>query len=205
MVEVLDELVPGNVVGASDVRPFLQQGFPWQTPDVEHLNLSTPDLWWDHLMPTLRNAYEQVGVATEFIDLALTEVRRTYCDPLRFELFPDVKDALSELRNAGWRVTILSNHVPELPAIVNGLGLGELIDEVFSSALIGYEKPHPHAFKAAIGLSNANECFVIGDDPVADVLGAEQSGIRALLVRDTTGLRGSPIDVRDAVELILSE
>lgn len=205
MVEVLDELIPGNVVTSDDIRPFLRDGFPWHAPDVEHLHLSTPDLWWDNLTPLLRNAYEQVGVTSELMNLALTEVRRTYCDPSRFDLFPDVVDALSELRGAGWRVTILSNHVPELRGIVNGLGLGDLIDEVFSSALIGYEKPHPCAFKIAIGLSNPDECLMIGDDRAADVLGAEQFGIRAILVRESSEPQRSPIDVRDAVELILSE
>jgi putative hydrolase of the HAD superfamily len=78
LIEVLDELMPGNDVSADEIRPFLQQGFPWQTPDVEHLQLSTPELWWDNLTPTLRHAFEDLGVATEFIELALTEVRRTY-------------------------------------------------------------------------------------------------------------------------------
>jgi predicted HAD superfamily phosphohydrolase YqeG len=46
---------------------------------------------------------------------------------------------------------------------------------------------------------------MIGDDRAADVLGAEQFGIRAILVRESSEPQRSPIDVRDAVELILSE
>ena len=43
----------------------------------------------------------------------------------------------------------LMNHVPELESIVSGVGLGGLIETVFTSALTGYEKPHPEAFAIA--------------------------------------------------------
>ena len=79
---------------------------------------------------------------------------------------------------------ILSNHVPELPSIVDGVGLGPLIDRVFSSAVTGYEKPHPESHRVALGGDPPGECFMVGDNIDSDVLGAEEVGLRAILVRD---------------------
>jgi putative hydrolase of the HAD superfamily len=103
---------------------------------------------------------------------------------------PDVVEALTTLREQGWVVEILSNHVPELDSIVDGLGLGSLIDQVFSSAIIGYEKPNPESFRIALAGESAADCFMVGDNLETDVLGAERIGLPAILVR-TVGPQAS--------------
>ena len=79
---------------------------------------------------------------------------------------------------------ILSNHVPELPSIVDGIGLGSLIDEVYTSAATGYEKPNPESYRIALGGESPADCFMVGDNVDADVLGAEKVGLPAILVRN---------------------
>ena len=69
---------------------------------------------------------------------------------------------------------ILSNHVPELRSIVDGVGLGSLIDQVYTSAVTGYEKPNPESYRIALGSDPPEECFMVGDNVDADVLGAER-------------------------------
>ena len=112
-------------------------------------------------------------------------VRARYVDPTRvWELFPDTRPVLERLREDGWRHVVLSNHVPELPAIAAGLGLTPLVDHIVSSAATGYEKPHPEAFRLALELcGNPEEVWMVGDNPRADVAGAEAVGIPAVLVR----------------------
>ncbi len=79
---------------------------------------------------------------------------------------------------------LFSNHVPELPQIVSGLGLEGLIRHSISSAVIGYEKPHPEAFRIALALAgDPEEVWMVGDNFLADVNGAEAAGIPAVLVR----------------------
>jgi putative hydrolase of the HAD superfamily len=184
MVDVLDDLSPGHGLVADDVRPHLRDGFPWHRPDQAHLHLSTPDLWWDDLTPLLRRTYQSVGVDSAVLDEAVATVRQHYCDPARYQLFPDTIEALVQLGGAGWELVVLSNHVPELPVILEGVGLAGLINEVFSSATIGFEKPHPEAYRIAAGRTSPTECFMIGDNPEADVFGAERAGLRAILVRN---------------------
>lgn len=64
------------------------------------------------------------------------------------------------------------------------MGLAELVDVVHTSATTGYEKPHPEAFRHALCANgNPDEVWMVGDNPTADVAGAEAAGIRAILVR----------------------
>lgn len=79
---------------------------------------------------------------------------------------------------------MLSNHVPELDAIVAQLGLAPLLDAVVNSAVTGYEKPQPDAFAIARrAAGDPSEIWMVGDNPKADVEGARAAGIPAILVR----------------------
>jgi phosphoglycolate phosphatase-like HAD superfamily hydrolase len=63
------------------------------------------------------------------------------------ELLDDTLPALRATRAAGWRNVVLSNHVPELPAIVAGLGLDGELDAVFSSARAGAPRDRAGAIR----------------------------------------------------------
>src|SRR5580658_25378 len=111
LIDVLDEVSPGHRIVARDFFPHLRDGFPWHQPELPHLDLSTPDLWWDNLGPLFRRSFEEVGVSARVIEVAITRVRHHYCDPNRFLLFPDSVEAIGALKQAGCDVVILSNHV----------------------------------------------------------------------------------------------
>jgi putative hydrolase of the HAD superfamily len=204
LVDVLHEVLPDNEIAVDDVRPYLRNGFPWHEPERSHPGLSAPDEWWDSLAPLFTSVYEAIGVPVKERELAVARVRSHYCDPAQFHVYPDCIDALMTLRRNGWELVILSNHVPELQSIVDGIGLGSLIDQVFSSALTGYEKPNPESYRIALGNARPKDCFMVGDNVEADVLGAERIGLSAILVRSASPkvLRAEP-DLERAVKLIL--
>ncbi len=185
LVETLDEHAPGHGIDPEELRPFLRNGFPWDSPGVPHPELCDPDAWWAHVEVLLTVAYEGAGIEPGHAAELAGRVRARYVDPTRvWELFPDSRPVLERLRADGWRHVVLSNHVPELPAIAEGLGLTPLVDHIVSSAATGYEKPHPEAFRLALELcGNPEEVWMVGDNPHADVAGAEAVGIRAVLVR----------------------
>jgi putative hydrolase of the HAD superfamily len=80
---------------------------------------------------------------------------------------------------------VLSNHVPELPQIVERLGLQEHVEAVLCSADIGAEKPHRQAFEALFArYPSARTGWMIGDSWRGDVCGAQAVGMRAILVRE---------------------
>ncbi|MGO8824829.1 MAG: HAD family hydrolase [Acidimicrobiales bacterium] len=108
------------------------------------------------------------------------------------------------MRRNGWGLAILSNHVPEFRSIVDGVGLGSVIDQVFSSALTGYVKPNPESYRIALGDDRPTDCFMVGDNVEADVLGAERIWLSAVPVRNVSPqvLQAAP-DLQSAAKLIL--
>jgi len=190
LVEVLDEQEPGHGLQREDFRPALRNGFPWHRPDVPHPELDTADAWWAPIEVLLANAYTGAGYDGERARALARLARARYPDPAHsWHLFDDTLPVLEELRAAGFRHVVLSNHVPELDALVAALGLGGLVDAVVNSALTGYEKPHPEAFAAGRrAAGNPDALWMVGDNPVADVEGAEAAGIPAILVRSAGGV-----------------
>jgi putative hydrolase of the HAD superfamily len=150
MLEVLTEEDPGHGLRREDISPHLSTGFPWHTPEREHPELCDPDTWWNQLSLTLAKVLRKVGYASQDAERLATRVRGRYTDAtVAWHVFPDVAEALERLTREGFRHVILSNHVPELPLLVERLGLAGHFDAVITSAATGYEKPHPAAYEAA--------------------------------------------------------
>jgi putative hydrolase of the HAD superfamily len=184
LAEALDAEEPGHGQSAETFRPYLRDGFPWHRPDVAHPELCEPEAWWASVCPILARAYEAAGYAPARAHELADVARQLYVDPsVGWALFDDTLAALERLAEDGWAHAILSNHVPELRQIVAGLGLDRLVVEVSCSAETGYEKPHPAAFAAVLDRFSPTEAWMVGDNVVADVLGAEAVGIPAVLVR----------------------
>lgn len=139
VLDVLDELMPDNEMTIEDIRPHLRNGFPWHQSEDPHPQLNERDEWWHHVGTLFVQAFRALGVDEGRLSEGVAAVRTRYCDPGRFQLFPDTIPALRALRARGWSTVILSNHVPELPSIVEGLGLGQFVDDTLSSACTGFE------------------------------------------------------------------
>jgi putative hydrolase of the HAD superfamily len=203
ILEVLDEHVPGHAVSRDEVRAAIRDGFPWHRADQPHPELCEPDAWWAALDPMLGGAFSLSGIDEDrHLDL-IRAFRARFVDAgVGWEVFPDTRPALAATSDAGWRNVILSNHVPELATLVDALGLADLVEDIFSSALIGYDKPHPEAFRHAL-----RECgdparrWMVGDNPVADVAGAEALGIPAVLIRT----EGGEADALAAAQRIIAD
>jgi len=191
LLEVLDEHAPGHSGTLERLRADLKGGFPWHRATEPHLELSEPDAWWASLSPLLGRAFTGAGVEEPRHAALAAGVRERFTDGTRgWQVFPDSRPALETTAAAGWRNVILSNHVPELPALVAALGLTDLVEpgHVFTSAAIGFDKPHPEAFRHALRVAGApDRIWMVGDNPEADVRGAEALGIPALLIRTAGG------------------
>ena len=167
-------------------RPFMRHGFPWQSPTRENPPGRSAEAWWDAVLPVFAEAL--CGGCQLPPDAATSlakRMRAVYTDVREWRLYDDTLEVLTGLQQDGWKHAILSNHVPELPELIAGLGLGSLIGLIINSAATGFEKPHPRAFHTALtALESPSEVWMIGDNIEADVLGAESVGLRAILVRN---------------------
>lgn len=202
VLHAAQDLAPDLEVTMEDVRPFLHKGFPWHRPSVPHPELSEREAWWDALEPVLSRVFRGAGVPEDLVGPMVAGARLRYTDPTSYFLYDDALPALDRLSAAGWEHAILSNHVPELPEIVAGVGLGRRFAVIVNSAVTGFEKPHPGAFAAArAAAGEPREVLMIGDNPRADIVGAEQAGIPAWLVtRDGGPGADSLLDIADAIE-----
>jgi putative hydrolase of the HAD superfamily len=184
VLEVLTAHTSDLTVSLDQLRPYLQSGLPWHSPEVPHPDLVPADRWWDALNPVLVQALQGVGLDPDLARHLAPRVRHVYTSPERWRLYDDTIPTLRALSAAGWQHTILSNHVPELPGIVRHLELDDYMDHVLNSAATGYEKPHPRAYGIALErVAATGPVWMLGDNYRADVAGAEAVGLQAILVR----------------------
>jgi putative hydrolase of the HAD superfamily len=111
---------------------------------------------------------------------------------LRFEPWEDAAPALAQLRAAGLRLVVVSNWDCSLPEVLDGIGLGPLVDAVVMSAVVGAAKPDARIFQAALELAGCapGEAVHVGDSPEDDQMGAIGAGLRGLLL-DRRGTPGT--------------
>ncbi|TLZ23291.1 MAG: haloacid dehalogenase type II [Gammaproteobacteria bacterium] len=70
---------------------------------------------------------------------------------LTLDAFPEVRDTLARLKQAGMRTAILSNGSPHmLQAAVEGARIAHLLDAVLSVEEVGIYKPHPKVYQLAV-------------------------------------------------------
>ena len=76
---------------------------------------------------------------------------------------------------------MLSNNFPELRQISEDIGIARFFDEFVVSALVGYEKPRKEIFDYALKIANyPEEVYMIGDNPISDIIGAKNAGIKSI-------------------------
>lgn len=195
--QALLEQLPGVSLTVDDLRPFLNKGFPWHHPEIVHTHLSDPEEYWAVLQCLFADVYRQLGLSETAVALA-ERVRYHYTNPSGWALYDDVISTFDRLSAHGWSHALISNHVPELTTIVQSLGLAMRLDLIVNSADVGYEKPHPRIFEIARkSMGQPRAAWMVGDNAIADVMGAEAAGIPAILVR-----RQYPDIVRQSADLI---
>ncbi len=205
LMDALDECEPGHNIDQEQIRPFLRDGFPWHRPDEPHTHLKTPEAWWSELKSLFIGAYQGAGIEYERAREIAGQVRKHMTDPNRYILYDDTTLTLASLKENGWRHIVLSNHMPELPEIIQSLGLSRYIDMCLTSAVTGYEKPNPQAFRIALESADYPETvWVVGDNPLSDIKGAEASNIPAILVHSqpTENLKYYAENLLDIIKII---
>src|SRR4030042_2644271 len=183
LVKAVDILQPGHDITREQIRVFLQEGFPWHTPERFHPELSSPEAWWACVRPVLAGAVRKVGYGGEESSQVAELAQEMILDPRTYIPYDDALPVLKDLHEKGWRHFILSNNYPELPEVVSHQSFSDLITECITSGLVGYDKPNPGIFEYALDLAGRPEkVWMVGDNIKADVMGAEACCIPAVLV-----------------------
>lgn len=121
---------------------------------------------------------------TEDAEVIARRVYDAFGDASRWRAFPDVAPAFERLAARGVRVGVISNWDSRLPRLLDGVGLGGLIDVVVTSAEVRLHKPDPRIFELAcrrLGVA-PEESAHVGDHYYADVIGAQIAGLAPVLL-----------------------
>jgi putative hydrolase of the HAD superfamily len=97
---------------------------------------------------------------------------------------PGAGSCLEMLKTAGFTIAMCSNWGWDLRQDLEGTGLIAFVDVFVTSAQAGCRKPHPRIYRSTLdraGLA-ADDAVFVGDSLRTDVLGAEQAGIRSVLL-----------------------
>jgi putative hydrolase of the HAD superfamily len=135
---------------------------------------------------------ENLGIQPNVREEVFWDIIQAFEDPASYRLYDDVLPTLRTLKEAGLRLAIISNWSWHLPELCDTLGLTPYFEQIFTSARMGFAKPHPVIFTRALaGMKiTPHQAIHIGDSYKADVLGASQAGIQPLwLQRPKEGQR----------------
>jgi putative hydrolase of the HAD superfamily len=103
---------------------------------------------------------------------------------LKLVLFDDVMPALAHLRELGLILGLISNVDRDITPVCQELGLSAWLQVVVTSQEVGFNKPQPEIFQAALkqaGVKSA-EAMYVGDQHQIDVVGANKAGMRGILL-----------------------
>lgn len=166
----------GEVLGV-DSQKFREQ---WIISEVERISGYFHDTKSNVNMVLSRL---QHNASQSQIDRAI----RCYTSFTQKSLVPQdgVLNFLCELRSNGFRTGLISNCAPEVVALWDETPFANLFDTTVFSCHIGFVKPSPEIYQAAIDALNtsASNCIFVGDGSGDELAGAERVGMSSVLLR----------------------
>ncbi len=158
------EIVSGHdLESLRALRDGVAQRFPERSHDLTFLRHRA-----------LKDLFGAAGHAESLADAALEVF---FSARNRVEFYDDVRPALSRLR-ARYRLFAISNGNADL----HRCGIGDLFAGHVTAIAAGAAKPDSRIFAALLKMAGVEAAQVlhIGDDPLADVIGATRAGMQAV-------------------------
>ncbi|KAI9251821.1 HAD-like domain-containing protein [Phascolomyces articulosus] len=84
-----------------------------------------------------------------------------------YTIFPEVHNTLTQLKQHGYQMGVISNSDDTLESILKDLELVQYFDFIVPSCFVGHEKPDSRIYERALELAgniHPNETLHIGDD-----------------------------------------
>jgi REG-2-like HAD superfamily hydrolase len=130
----------------------------------------------------------ELGIAGDTAAMARTLSERFWSPP-SWRVFPEVHEVLGAFRAADVQLAVISNFTDALVAVCRTHELDGYFDCLIASTVSGSQKPDVSIFREALRRTGADpESSVhVGDNYIADVLGARAAGIHGVLVDRTRG------------------
>ena len=195
---VLEEHEPGHGIEFERLRSAFRGGSRGVSGRSRTLILGETEAWWAQSAAASR-APSRMWASSGERRATRRRIRERYTDAaIGWELFDDTLPALAAVRAGGWRSAVLSNHVPELDSLVDGLGLGEHLDAVSTRRGSAMKSRTPRRFASPerfrVATAERGWSATTRRQTSREALGA---GMRAILVRHDGG--GGLLDAAAAI------
>jgi len=137
-------------------------------------------MWWFDLV---HNVFYRVGMFERF-DEFFEEVFQVFEDPRSWVLFPETLPVLTQLRQRGFELGIVSNFDSRVFPVMRGLGIEEFFDTVTIASMARAAKPAPKIFEIALEKHAVDpaEAMHVGDSLRDDAEGATKAGLTGVLL-----------------------
>jgi putative hydrolase of the HAD superfamily len=101
-----------------------------------------------------------------------------------FKVYDDSLPTLEELKNRGLIIGLVSNVIKDMEPTYTELGIQPYLDFKVTSSEVGYDKPRPEIFEAALKKAQVKpeESIFVGDQYHLDIVGARGVGIKGVLI-----------------------
>lgn len=179
--KALNETVAEHTVTFQDIRHCMASGFTWHTPEKD-FTAFVGEKWWELMNAHFFNSFISLGFNEVQSKTASEKVREIIMQPSNYTLFIDTVAVLKKAKEKGHTNIILSNNYPELEKITDALDITQYFDRLVVSGLVGYDKPRKEIFDIAKSFYTDENFVMIGDNPVADILGGNAAGMTTVLV-----------------------
>ena len=181
-VDALDTTLKqfGYHIDKNVLTTYLQRIYPWLNYHVAYPNET--DKWWDNFLKELSAFYEENNVNPSDYEKINAGFRNFIININTYVIYHDAKLVLGKCVELGYKNYLLSNNFPELTKFIEDFDLNQYFSGVIISSLVGYEKPRKELFDYAKKLANCETGIMIGDNPIADIQGAKDNGLKAVLV-----------------------
>jgi HAD superfamily hydrolase (TIGR01509 family) len=141
--------------------------------------------WWTFYTHLL----EEIGAPDDGIRHQLVE--NTQNSANWDHILPGTRDALDRIREQH-AIAVISNADGRIEAVLQRCGICDCFASITDSGNVGYEKPHPAIFAAALREMNADpaDSLYVGDVYSVDYVGAQNAGMQAILFDVCGAYRG---------------
>ncbi|MFX1535976.1 MAG: HAD family hydrolase [Promethearchaeota archaeon] len=146
---------------------------------------------------------KRCGLERENIDEMVWAAVNKGLSTRKFSWFPEVKKTLNTLRERNYRLGLISNTHWRIRGNLKK-EFEQLFDIITLSYEHGYAKPHPSIFQITIKKMKvtANSCLHVGDDPIADIQGARQVGMKTAFIKRGELKAEANMEIRHLGELL---
>lgn len=162
-----------------------------QIQDTLHGSMTTGDraslLYQDQFERYLRELYRTVLQRIHYpgnLELAVDWLWGQWCGGHRFRLFDDARSSLELLRDAGYKLGVVSNWDTTLKSLLQRLGVYSFFDLILVSCEIHLAKPDPAIFHMALEQTGAiaQETWFFGDQVDMDIIPPRQLGMQTIYI-----------------------